>query len=75
VDEDRDPIEATIAYVETFHAFADDACGVRYFLYSNAFETTGQYGFAHLRPGTRVRFTPIVHPRGPRGIGVRILTR
>ncbi len=67
-------IDATITSVEGYHAFAIDDWGTRYFIFHSAVERMGRYSFADLVRGSRVRLTPIQHPKGPRGIEVQVLS-
>lgn len=57
------------------YVVATDADGRSYFILYNACETMGQYRFQDLDFGSVVEFTAIDHPKGLRGIGVRILSR
>lgn len=45
---------------------------VSYFFIPNGMEST-TVKFDSLKPGMRVGFTPIDHPKGPRAIEVRVL--
>ena len=69
-------LTGTVVEVHPFHAFALVEHGdnsYRYFLYSTAFSPIGRWSWADVTEGTTVRFTPIVHPKGDRGIEVEIL--
>lgn len=66
-------IVATVTQVSPSFVLALDAWGVTYFVLFNAVQATGAYGFSDLRYGSQVELTPIDHPKGKRGIEVRIV--
>ena len=67
-------IFATVVDKRDFHLFADDDAGFRYFVYCKAVSELRGLSFYDLVVGSRVKLTPIEHPKGPRGIEVEILT-
>jgi len=54
------------------HAKAIDANGVDYFIFVNAIELSSYLTMDDLRIGSQVWLTPIMHPKGMRGIEVEI---
>lgn len=66
-------VRAVITQLEAGYAFALDDWGTRYFIFHNACQQTGHYGFSDLVRGSIVRLTPIEHPNGPRGIEVEVV--
>lgn len=69
-------IHATVieTHVERGYVFAEDANGIRYFIFERGVEIMGTHYFDELQFGSRVKLTPIFHPKGPRGIEVEILS-
>lgn len=63
---------ATITRREPNFAFALDEWGVSYFIHRSGIQLTGP-GWDSLHEGTKVELTPLTHPKGPRGIEVKIL--
>ena len=67
------PATVTTTHFDRGFVKALDADGIDYFIFHNAVDMMGRHDFADLRMGSRVRLTPIQHPRGWRGIEVEIL--
>jgi len=72
---DDHKVRATVMHIDWERHFAKavDAHGHDFFLYYSAFEMMGKWQFEDLRTGSLVALTPIAHPRGLRGVDVRIL--
>lgn len=67
-------IDATVVDKHDWHLFADDAAGFRYFIFHNAVSELRGLSFYDLVVGSRIRLTPIAHPKGARGIEVEIIS-
>lgn len=70
-----DHVVVTVDRVDPARYFAKavDGAGVDYFIYGSALATTGRWGFADLRIGSRVRGIAIDHPKGARLIEVDVI--
>lgn len=67
-------VTATVVTKADWHLFADDAAGFRYFVFHNAVSTLRGLSFYDLVAGSVIRLTPILHPKGHRGIEVEIVS-
>lgn len=70
---DVNRIPATVTWVGNGFVHAADEHGQTYFIHPTGVETTGRWNFDDLWVGSKVILTPIQHPKGWRGIEVRIV--
>lgn len=64
---------ATVIWVGSGFVFALNDYGTSYLIHPSGVQTTGQFNYHDLVIGSKVELTPIEHPKGPRGIEVKIL--
>lgn len=63
----------TIETLKATYAFARGEDRVSYFIIPSGLQVTQRVTFDDLKLGMRVDFIPIMHPKGPRAIEVRVL--
>ena len=63
---------ATVTHVSASYVIALNDWGRSYFVFHSAVSPIGRYSFSDLQVGSKVRLTPIDHPKGDRGIEVEI---
>ena len=68
-----DRIPATVTWVGDGYVHVIDDHGQTYFVFHNAVEQTGRWSFDDLWIGSKVILTPIQHPKGWRGLDVKIV--